>query len=367
MSPQDALADLRAQIDRIDREIVERLNARAKLALAIGEQKKTGGRAVFDPAREREVLAKALAASTGPFPEKTLAFVYREIMAACRGLEEPVRVAYLGPEATFSHAAALRRFGSAAALLPQANFNDIFHEVERGNAAYGVVPIENTIEGQVGSTLDLFPESDLLVVGEVYLEVSQNLLAKDSDIANVRTVYSHPQPLAQCRDWLRKNLPAARLESLASTAEAAKRAASEEGAAAIGSLEAAELYGMRVLARSIEDSPNNVTRFFVVGREPLPVSGDPKTSLLLTLNDEPGVLFRVLSPLAESRVNMTKIESRPLKRRPWEYRFYVDLDGAPDREPLKGVLAKMRTGCTELRILGVYEKAPRPGMTARAI
>jgi chorismate mutase/prephenate dehydratase len=356
----ETIDDLRARIDQIDTEVAHLLNERARLALAIGEAKKATGRAVYDPNREKAVIERVLAASQGPFPEKTLSFIYREIISACRSLEEPTRVAYLGPEATFSHAAALRRFGSASTFLPQTDVLDIFREVERGNAAYGIVPIENSIEGAVPTTLDSFSESDLVIVGEVYLEVSQNLLAKESDLGAVKVVYSHPQGIAQCRNWLRKNLPHARLDTVSSTAEAARMAANQPGVAAVGSLGAAEFYGLRVLAKSIEDIPNNVTRFFVIGRESAPVPAAPKTSLLATLKDEPGVLFRVLEPLAKRGVNMTKIESRPLKRRPWEYRFFIDVDGAPDAEPLSSAIAEMRSACMELRILGTYEKAVRP-------
>ncbi len=360
MASAEDIDRLRAEIDGLDREIVERLNARARAALAIGEAKKSTGRAVYDPERERQVTARVVAASEGPFPEKTLATIYREIIAACRGLEEPTRIAFLGPEATFTHAAALRRFGSAATYLPQADVAEIFREVERGNAGFGVVPVENSIEGAVSSTLDLFPDSDLSIVGEIYLEVSQNLLSREADSGAVQVVYSHPQGIAQCRSWLRRNLPHARLETVSSTAEAARMAAEQPGVAAVGSLGAAEVYGLKVLARSIEDIPNNVTRFFVIAREPAQTPAGPKTSILVTLKDEPGVLFRVLQPLARREVNMTKIESRPLKRRPWEYRFFMDLDGDPAAEPLRTALAEMREACVELRVLGTYEKAQRP-------
>ncbi len=357
--------ELRAEIDRVDREIVERLNLRAKLALAIGEEKKAIGKAVFDPAREKRVTDKVVAASSGPFPARTLEFIYREVIGACRSLEEPTRVAYLGPPATFTHAAAMRRFGSSAEYLPQGDMADIFREVERGNARFGVVPIENSIEGAVTSTLDLFPDSDVRIVGEIYLEVVENLVTREESLADIKVVYSHPQPLGQCRGWLRKNLPHARLEAVASTSEAARRASEEPGSAAVGSMGAAELYGLRILARSIEDISHNTTRFFVIAKETVNPGENQKTSLMIGLKDEPGVLFQVLQPLAQSGVNMTKIESRPLKRRPWEYRFFIDVDGDPAAEPLRGVLAEVERVCTEMRVLGTYEKSERPSPGSR--
>lgn len=364
MSTQEnRLAALRAQIDLIDREIVERLNARADLAMQIGAEKKTSGRAVFDPAREKEVTDRVLSVSQGPFPAKTLEFIYREIMGACRSLEEPARIAYLGPEGTFSHAAAVRRFGTSAAFKPQADFADVFREVERGTADFGVIPVENSNDGAVGESLDLFPDSSLTILAEYYLEVSQNLLAKTSELSSIRRVVSKEQALSQCRNWLRTHVPQAAIAAVSSTAEAAREASQVEGVAAVGSLAAAEMYGLQILARSIEDAPNNVTRFFVIGRGKAPAASNPKTSLLLSLKDEPGVLFRILQPLAEKGINMTKIESRPLKSRPWEYRFFMDVEGDAAQEPLAGVLAGMRSACSELRILGTYAKADRPAVT----
>ena len=360
MAEDSRIEQLRVQIDEVDREIVERLNRRAKLALEIGEVKKGTGKAVFDPAREKRVTARVLATSDGPFPPRTLAFIYREIIGACRSLEEPTRVAYLGPEATFTHAAALKKFGTSAVYLPQSDMADIFREVDRGNAAYGVVPVENSIEGAVTSTLDLFPDSDVLIVGEIYLEVVQNLLTREGALDEIDVVYSHPHALAQCRGWLRKNMPHARVETVSSTGEAARLVAEHSRSAAIGSIGAAELYGLHVLARSIEDNAVNVTRFIVISREPLPVTEAPKTSILLGLKDEPGILFKILQPLAEAGVNMSKIESRPLKRRPWEYRFFIDIEGDPAREPLSSALAQMEPAATEMRILGTYEKVQRP-------
>lgn len=364
MTDPRTIEELRAAIDQTDREIVERIHERARLALAIGEVKKRDGKAVFDPAREKQVIERVTSAVAGPFPAKTLAFVYREIIAACRGLEEPTRVAYLGPEASFSHAAALRKFGSASTFFPQVNFADVFREVERGNAAYGIVPIENSIEGAVSANLDLLVESELRVVGEVYLEVSLNLLSKEGDFAAVKTIFSHPQPFGQARLWLQKHVPHAQLEQTSSTAEAAKLAAERPNSAAIGSVDAAAVYGLRVLARAIEDIPYNVTRFLVLGREGLRVGNEPKTSLIAHLKDEPGVLARVLQPLAGAGVNLTKIESRPLKKRPWEYRFFIDVDGDPAREPLRGALAQVEQACTELRVLGTYDKAPKAALYA---
>lgn len=360
MAEDSRIEQLRVQIDAVDREIVERLNRRARLALEIGDAKKDTGRAVFDPAREKRVTARVLANSEGPFPPRTLAFIYREIIGACRSLEEPTRVAYLGPEATFTHAAALKKFGTSAMFLPQTDMADIFREVDRGNAAYGVVPVENSIEGAVTSTLDLFPDSEVSIVGEIYLEVVQNLLTREASLADIDVVYSHPHALAQCRGWLRKNLPQARAETVSSTGEAARLVAENARSAAIGSIGAAELYGLHVLARSIEDGAVNVTRFIVISREPLAVSDAPKTSILLGLKDEPGILFKVLQPLADAGVNMSKIESRPLKRRPWEYRFFIDVDGDPAKSPLSDALARMEPAATELRILGTYDKIQRP-------
>jgi chorismate mutase/prephenate dehydratase len=266
-------------------------------------------------------------------------------------------VAYLGPAATFTHQAAVRRFGSSAELMPVRTIADIFDEVERGRAAYGVVPIENSTEGAVNVTLDRLIDTDVSIIGEVTLDITQNLLSRASALSEVKIVCSHPQALAQCREWIAAHLPDVRTEEMPSTTASAERAREDPSVAAIASEMAARLYDVPIMRQRIEDNPSNSTRFLVIGRRPAPPTGHDKTSILFSMKNEPGVLYSILAPFAQRRLNLTKIESRPTKRRPWEYVNFVDFEGHRDTETVRDVLAEVKERCQFLKILGSYPAA----------
>ena len=320
---------LRRQIDRIDDQLLRLLNRRAGLALAIAEQKARSNSGVYAPAREKGVLARLARANRGPLPELLVRAIFREIISASRSLEQRPRIAYLGPEATFAHVAARQQFGAAAEYLPVGSVAEVFHEVEGGRANLGIVPVENSTEGMVAHTLDLLADSPLRICAEISLPVRHNLLGQPGlALERVQRVAAHPQALAQCRRWLSEHLGGVTQEPEASNARAAARAREEEGLAAIAGDAAAETYGLGFLARGIQDDPGNVTRFLVLAAhdEPQP-SGDDKTSILFSVRDEIGILARMLQPFASHKIDLIKIESRPLRGRPWEYVFYLDLKG----------------------------------------
>ncbi|MBU2549865.1 MAG: prephenate dehydratase [Proteobacteria bacterium] len=352
--------ELRAEIDRLDQNILELLDRRAVCAREIGRLKSGGGKPAFDPGRERDLLAR-LCRDDHTLSTDALRRIYIEIISACRSLQAPLRVAYLGPEATFSHRAALGHFGGAADFAPQTTVHHVFREVEAGQADFGVVPVENSTEGAVGLTLDELVISDLSVCGEIYLPVVQNLLSRENDKTTVKTVYSHPQALAQCRSWLAANLPAASLVEASSTASAAERATREPGTAAIGADMLAEKHGLGILAAGIQDLALNQTRFFVLGRLACETSGRDKTSIIFILSHEPGSLSRALNPLAEAGINMTRIESRPVKAQAWEYVFFVDIEGHRSEEKVRNALEKMAAEVETLKILGSYPAGDAAG------
>lgn len=345
---------LRRRIDRIDREILRQINERARIALEIGKLKRDGKVNFYSPEREREIIEGVSNLNEGPFPTEAVKSIYREIISASRSLEERLRVAYLGPAATFSYLAAIKHFGSSAELIPMENIKNVFQEVDAGRAGFGVVPIENSNEGVVGYNLDMFMDYDLKVSAEIMLRVSQNLLSKSGKAHLVKKIYSHPQPLAQCREWLEKNMPNAALFETASTTRAAEIASKEEDSAAIASEAAANLYKLKFIAKRIEDRRNNFTRFLVIGKEIAPRSGRDKTSITFSVKDKPGALFDILQPFKKAGINLTKIESRPSKRKAWEYIFFVDLEGHLDDKPVKKALAGVKENCLYLKILGSY-------------
>ncbi len=355
------IPELREQIDRIDSEILRLLNRRAAVVLEVGQRKTEQRLDYHVPQREAQIYARLSAEHDGPFPAHAVRPVFREIISACLSLEHPLRVAYLGPRATFSHLAAMERFGLSAQLLGMRSIAEVFAEVAKHNANYGVVPVENSTEGVVSHTLDLFVDSPLLICGEVVVEAALHLLSKAVDLSDVRKIYSHPHALAESRTWLEQNLPHVPVIETSSTGAAAETAASEPGAAAIASELAASLYDLTVLQRRIEDHPNNFTRFLVIGKTEAPATGADKTSILFSIKDRVGALHRMLVPFAERRINLTKIESRPQKKKLWEYVFYIDLEGHCSEPRVQEALAALQPDCIFLKVLGSYPQAARPG------
>jgi chorismate mutase/prephenate dehydratase len=352
------LASLRQEIDRVDDEMLELLNKRARLVAAVADLKERMQVPFYVPSRERAIVDRMVAQNRGPFPTDALRPVFQEIFSACLSLEKTVRVAYLGPEATYTHMAVKRQFGLSARAIPNGTIAAVFEEVARGGADFGVVPVENSTEGVVNHTLDNFLTSDLKISAEIILEVSHCLLVRPGvELAHVERVYSHPQALAQCRRWLSANLPRAAIVEAASTSEAARQAAGDVHGAAVASELAAKLYELTALRRSIADNAQNVTRFLVIGQKQAEPTGRDRTSILLELRDEPGILYRVLEPFARRGVNMSKIESRPSKRRPWEYVFFIDVDGHARDEQVAAAIEEVARACTSLKVLGSYPRA----------
>jgi chorismate mutase/prephenate dehydratase len=347
------LKKLRKQIDRTDSRIVRLLNTRAAIILDVARQKKQDGKSVYCPDRERDVLRKIAGLNKGPLNDAALQAVYREIMSSSLALEKQLKIAYLGPEATFTHQAALKRFGSQVEYISCGSISDVFIQVERGNADYGVVPIENSIEGAVNHTLDMFMDSDLKICAQVILDISHSLLAR-CPAKQVRRIYSKLEVFGQCRRWLQEHMPQAELIDAPSTTRAAQIAAQEAGSAAIGSALAARIYGLKVLVKSIEDSPHNITRFFVIGAAEVPVTGQDRTSLMFSIKDRVGALHDMLVPFKKYKVNLNKIESRPSKKRAWDYYFFMDLEGHAADPKVKKALAELETKCKFLKVLGSY-------------
>ena len=352
--PREEMETLRAGIDSVDEEIVRLLDRRAWLARRIGEIKHQNGLAAYAPARERVVLDRVADLGEGEFPRRGLQAVFREIISSSISLEGRLKVAYLGPEATFTHEAALRSFGSSIELEPQITVAEVFARVERGDVQHGVVPVENSMEGAVTHTLDELMNSPLKICGEVYLPVSQNLISSEASMDRVSLVYSHPMALAQAASWLRRELPWVGLEDVDSTAEAARRASDEPGVAAVGSVLAAGAHGLKVLARNIQDARANTTRFILLGREWAARTGRDKTSVVFSVKDRPGVLKDALSAFAEEGINLTRIESRPSRKRAWTYVFFADFLGHPEEERVKRALQSLEEHCPYVSLIGAY-------------
>src|SRR2546427_212858 len=351
------LADWRSRINDLDNQILNLLNQRAEAALQIGHLKRRQGTPSYVPEREAEILRSLSAQNRGPLTGDNVAAIWREILSASRALEGPLTVAYFGPEATFTHQAALTHFGAAASLRPLRTIGDVFEEVERGRADYGVVPVENTTEGAVNVTLDRLTDSEATIRGELYLEIAQYLLSRASDLSEVKRVLSHPQGLAQCRAWLSANLPGVATEETTSTAAAAEMAASDPSVAAIASELAGTLYGVPALRPHIEDNRHNATRFLVIGRQASGPSGHDKTSLLFAMKNEPGSLYRILEPFVRAGLNLSKIESRPAKIRAWEYVIFVDFEGHRETPAVAAALREIGERTLHLRVLGSYPAA----------
>ena len=356
MSEPSELDRLRASIDKIDDGILEALNERAKLARAIGTLKV--GQA-YRPEREAQVLRRIKERNPGPLSGETAALLFREIMSACLALERPITVAYLGPKGTFSERAALKHFGAAAEAVPTSSIDEVFRAVESGGADFGIVPVENSTEGAVGRSLDLMPQTPIKVCGEVVVRIHHHLMSmmQPRALDEIRRVFSHGQSLAQCHEWLNVNLPRAERVAVSSNAEAARRAASEEGSAAVAGEMAAEHYGLAILASNIEDEPNNTTRFLILGNyEPKP-SGRDKTSLVLSAKNRAGAVYEMLTPFASRGVSMTKFESRPSKVAVWEYLFFIDIEGHRSDPNVAAAIGELEKIAGYLKVLGSYPVA----------
>jgi chorismate mutase/prephenate dehydratase len=361
---QPALETVRERIDAVDAQLHALINERARLAQQVGISKHAAGHTVdfYRPEREAQVLRLALErnrTSRGPLRDEEILRLFREIMSACLAQQEPLKIAYLGPEGTFTQQAVHKHFGHSVRALPLTSVEEVFHEVEAGTADFGVVPIENSSEGTVNSTLDMFLISPLGICGEVELRVHHNLMGQMASLDRVQRVCAHLQALAQCRGWLAENLPSVERVPVASNAEGARRARDEDGTAAIAPMAAAELYGLNVLVPEIEDRHDNTTRFLVIGRKSFPGSGEDKTTLLVSAahTDAPGALFRLLEPFARHGISMTRIESRPSRRRKWDYVFFIDLEGHASDEPIATALAQLKDKTSLCRVLGSYPRA----------
>lgn len=348
-----SLQKLRSQVDRADEKIVHLLNNRAKIVLEIAKHKNTAGTSIYCPDRERQVLEKIERLNRGPLPEQALTAVYREIMSGSIALEKKLTIAFLGPEATFTHQAALKRFGSQLHFIPCDTISDVFGEVEKDKADYGVVPVENSIEGAVNSTLDMLVDSDLKICAQVMLGISHTLVSR-SRLNRVSVVYSKAEVFGQCRTWLLRNLPGVENREVSSTGKAAQMAAKTRNAAAIASELAAQLYGVPIIARNIEDSPRNMTKFFVIGKTEAGPTGKDRTSILFSIRDSVGALHDMLLPFKKYRINLTKIESRPVKKKAWDYYFFVDLEGHCQEPKILKALSELGNKCKFLKILGSY-------------
>ncbi|MGH8503056.1 MAG: prephenate dehydratase [Gammaproteobacteria bacterium] len=359
MNDSDALNTARERIDEVDAEILRLISERAELALRVARIKRQihADAPCYRPEREAEVLRRVLARNQGPLSEEEMARLFREIMSACLALEEPLEVAFLGPEGTFTQEAVLKHFGHSVKTIALGAIDQVFREVESGAAHYGVVPIENSTEGVVNHTLDMFLQSVLQINGEVELRIHHHLLSLSDDIARVERVYSHQQSLAQCRGWLDSNLPRAERVAVSSNADAARRAQAEGFAAAIAGDAAARAYDLPALRKNIEDNPNNTTRFLIIGRQRVPPSGFDKTSLVVSGRNQPGLLCRLLAPLAQNGVSMTRIASRPSQLVNWEYVFFLDVEGHVQDAKLKTALDDLEKLGDLFKVLGSYPRA----------
>lgn len=348
------LEKMRREIDEIDEGILNLLNKRADVVIKIAHIKRNGKSKFYSPEREREIIDRLTSLNKGHFPNDTLKVIYREILSASLSLEEPMKIAYMGPSATFTHLAALRHFGSSATFVAVESIKDVFDAVEAGKTEFGVVPIENSTEGVVSYTLDMFIDYDLKVSAEVMLEISQNLLSKSGDKTRIRKIYSNRHASAQCRRWLESNLPGTPILETTSTARAADLAFEDEEAAAIASELAAKVYDLHFVEKDIEDNKHNFTRFLVIAKEFPSKTGKDKTSIMFSIKDKPGALYDILSPFKKAKINLTKIESRPSKRKAWEYIFFVDMEGHIEDKKLRKAIDNVKDSCLYLKILGSY-------------
>ena len=361
MTKKTSLEDLRARIDQLDREILEKLNERAGCALEVAEVKlgESGGEApiFYRPEREAQVLRRMAELNPGPLSGEKVAQVYRQIMSACLALEEPLKVAYLGPEGTFTQQATLKQFGDSVIGIPLVTVDDVFREVTSESCDYGVVPVENSTEGVINHTLDNFLSSSLQICGEVELRVHHHLMISPEAAGDIKRIYSHQQTLGQCRRWLDGHYPKVPRLTESSNAEAARRAAEEKDAAAIAGEIAAGIYGLEIISRQIEDESDNTTRFIVVGREKVGPSGNDKTSIVVSTHNQPGALYKLLEPFHRHGVSLTSIETRPSRTGMWSYVFFIDFEGHHEDELIRRVLDQIDRDALEVRLLGSYPRA----------
>jgi len=351
------IARLRESINRLDEQILKLLNRRARYAQKIGRLKEETCSRIYLPAREGEIFKRLEKLNPGPFPLESIKPVFREIISACRSLERALRISYLGPEATFTHIAARQQFGHKAEFISEPSISDVFTRVERGEADYGVVPVENSTEGVVSHTLDMFLNSNLKISAEIILEVHHCLLSRADSLEKIKRIYSHSQALAQCRSWLREHLPKVPILDASSTAEAARLCSKDLNSGAIASAYAGDYYGLKILARNIEDIKNNFTRFLVIGKESSPKSGNDLTMIMFSLRDYPGVLWQALGAFASRKINLTKIESRPLKGKAWEYVFFVEMEGHIEEKKIKNALKELENRAVFVRVLGSFPRS----------
>ncbi|MES1942035.1 chorismate mutase [Salinisphaera sp. T5B8] len=357
-SDDQALAGARERIDALDAQIQALIAERAGVALEVARIKTERQRTDFyRPEREADVLRRVAERNDGPLDDATIMRLMREVMSACLALESPMKVAYLGPEGTYTQAAVYKHFGHSVRAMPLPAIDEIFREVEAGNADFGVVPVENSTEGVVSHTLDQLVGSSLQICGEVALAVHHHLLSRAADLTGVKRVVAHAQSLAQCRKWLDRQLPGVVREAVSSNGEAARRVAGENQAAAIAGRAASEFYELPMLASNIEDEPNNTTRFLVLGKQKVPATGNDMTSILVAIRNEPGMLHRLLTPGAQAGVDLTRIESRPSRRQAWDYNFFIDLEGHIDEPRVRQVLDAIESQAAMLKVLGAYPRA----------
>ena len=351
------IQELRKKIDELDDKLLELLNQRAQIVVEVGNIKKTEKLDFHSPSREREILERLTAHNKGPFPQDALKAVYREILSSSLSLERPLKIAYLGPRATFTHMAGMQQFGLAAQYVPVESIKDVFSEVERGRADYGIVPVENSTEGVVNYTLDMFIDSDLRISAEIMLEVSQNLMNRTGRIEDIKKIYTHPQVPGQCRQWLEKKIPGVPVMDAPSTARAAEMAKDDPEAGAIASEMAAVLYGLQVVAKKIEDNPNNFTRFLVISKKSPGRTGRDKTSIMFSIKDKVGALHAMLTPFADAGINLNRLDARPSGRRVWDYVFFLDMEGHVEEEKVAKAIENLKKDCLFLKVLGSYPKS----------
>jgi len=359
MNDEQPLQKIRARIDEIDEQLLQMISERAQCALEIARLKRNEDPATdhYRPEREAAVLQSVQQHNQGPLNNEDMVRLFREIMSVCRALQQPMTVAYLGPEGTFTQAAVFKQFGHMISATPLAVIEDVFREVESGMVSYGVVPIENSTEGVINHTLDTFMNSQLKICGEIELRVHHHLMSKADGLAGIKRIYAHQQTFAQCREWLDGNVPDVEHIAVNSNAEAARRAGDELDAAACGAAAAAELYSLKILKSNIEDEPNNTTRFLVIGRRLPAPSGNDKTSLLLSAPNRPGALYRLLKPFSAHDISLTRIESRPSRRAIWEYVFFVDSEGHVQDEKVASAIEELQADAYMVKVLGSYPKA----------
>jgi chorismate mutase/prephenate dehydratase len=360
--PETSLLDIRKRIDSLDSKILQLLSERAKCAESVGKIKRTEGETdinFYRPEREAQILRRMMETNQGPLKDQQITRIYRSIISSCLGLEQSLRIAYLGPEGSYTQAAAQKHFSDGVKMLSLATIAQVFRDVEIGTVDYGVVPIENSTEGVVSHTLDLFVQSPLKICGEIHLPIHHSLMCQSNTLVykDVKTVYAHQQSLAQCRTWLDENIPNAERIAISSNSEGARKVQTKDDAVAIAGQVAAELYQLHTLQENIEDNPNNTTRFLVIGNQKIEPSGDDKTTLLISAKNRSGALYHLLQPLKDYGLDMTRIESRPSKDTNWEYLFFMDIDGHAESKEVRAAFSELKQEAELLRVLGSYPKA----------